>query len=63
MNETLFLYLSVANGNFKRYILASENMKAGDLIKTHNEIPKNPVQVGMMGISYRFHDQFAAICK
>jgi len=34
----------VVNGNFKRYILASENMKAGDLIKTFNEIPKNPVQ-------------------
>jgi len=34
----------VVNGNFKRYILASENMKAGDLIKTYNEIPKNPVQ-------------------
>jgi len=34
----------VANGNFKRYILATENMKPGDLIKTHNEIPRNPVQ-------------------
>lgn len=34
----------VASGNFKRYIIASENMKKGDLIKTHNEIPRNPVQ-------------------
>jgi len=34
----------VANGNFKRWILASENMKVGDLIKTYNEIPRNPVQ-------------------
>jgi len=34
----------VANGNFKRYILASENMKPGDLVKTYNQIPRNPVQ-------------------
>jgi len=34
----------VANGNFKRWILASENMKVGDLVKTYNEIPRNPVQ-------------------
>jgi len=41
--STPFIAL-VANGNHKRYILASENMKAGDLVKTYNEIPKNPVQ-------------------
>lgn len=43
-DETRSAFIAlVANGDFKRYILASENMKAGDLIKTYNEIPKNPV--------------------
>ena len=46
---TKFVFeIAVANGNFKRWILASENMKVGDLIKTYNEIPRNPVQVGEM---------------
>lgn len=53
-NESIihFFSFSVANGNFKRYILASENMKVGNLIKTYNEIPRNPVQVsiGVFGI-------------
>jgi len=44
-DETRNPYIAlVANGNFKRYIVASENMKVGDLVKTYNEIPKNPVQ-------------------
>lgn len=34
----------VAHGNDRRYILASENMKAGDLIKTSGEIPEMPVK-------------------
>lgn len=61
--RTVFIAL-VANGNFKRYILASENMKAGDLIKTHNEIPKNPVQayegdaypIGALGVGTVVHN-------
>lgn len=32
----------VAHGNTKRYILATRNMKKGDLIRTSCEIPKNP---------------------
>ena len=32
----------VGSGNHKRYILATENMKAGDLIKTSGEIPDVP---------------------
>ena len=32
----------IGHGNTLRYILATENMKVGDLIKTSGEIPKNP---------------------
>jgi len=34
----------IAHGNTQHYILATENLKVGDLIKTSNEIPKNPVK-------------------
>lgn len=34
----------VASGNSKRYILASDTMKPGDLIKTSGEIPDIPVK-------------------
>jgi large subunit ribosomal protein L2 len=33
---------SIGHGNTLRYILATENLKVGDLVKTSNEIPKNP---------------------
>jgi len=32
----------IGHGNTLRYILATENLKVGDLVKTSNEIPKNP---------------------
>jgi large subunit ribosomal protein L2 len=32
----------IGHGNTLRYILATENLKEGDLIKTSCEIPKNP---------------------
>ena len=32
----------VASGNHKRYIIATENMKVGDLVKTHGDIPDVP---------------------
>lgn len=32
----------VGHGNTLRYILATENLKVGDLIKTSGEIPRNP---------------------
>lgn len=32
----------IGHGNTLRYILATENLKVGDLIKTSGEIPKNP---------------------
>lgn len=35
----------VANGGHRRWIIASENMKPGDIIKTTNIIPKNPIRV------------------
>ena len=34
----------VARGGHKRWIVASENMKPGDIIKTINVIPRNPVE-------------------
>jgi large subunit ribosomal protein L2 len=40
-DRTAFIAL-VAHANIKRYILASENMKVGDLIKTSGELTKNP---------------------
>jgi len=64
-DETRNPYIAlVANGNFKRYILASENMKVGDLVKTYNEIPKNPVQafegdaypIGALAVGTVFHN-------
>ncbi|XP_015783657.1 39S ribosomal protein L2, mitochondrial [Tetranychus urticae] len=33
----------VANGGFKRWIIASENMKPGDIITTSRVMPKNPI--------------------
>lgn len=33
----------VASGNHKRWILAEENMKAGDIIRSYADIPKTPV--------------------
>ena len=32
----------IGHGNTLRYILATENLKVGDLVKTSGEIPKNP---------------------
>ena len=32
----------IGHGNTMRYILATENLKVGDLVKTSGEIPKNP---------------------
>jgi large subunit ribosomal protein L2 len=32
----------IGHGNTLRYILATENLKIGDLVKTSGEIPKNP---------------------
>jgi large subunit ribosomal protein L2 len=32
----------IGHGNTLRYILATENLKVGDLVKTSSEIPKNP---------------------
>ncbi|CAF0878890.1 unnamed protein product [Rotaria sordida] len=34
----------IGHGNTPRYILATENLKVGDLVKTSGEIPKNPVK-------------------
>jgi len=42
-DRTAFLAL-VAHGNSKRYILATQNMKVGDLIRTSAEIPRLAVQ-------------------
>jgi large subunit ribosomal protein L2 len=42
-DRTAFIAL-VAHGDTKRYILATQNMKVGDLIKTSCEIPLLPVQ-------------------
>ena len=41
-DRTAYLAL-VAHGDVKRYILATENMKVGDLIRTSCEIPRVPV--------------------
>jgi large subunit ribosomal protein L2 len=40
-----YLIALVANGGHRRWIIASENMKPGDIIKTTNIIPKNPIRV------------------
>lgn len=40
-----FLLALVANGGHKRWIIASEHMKPGDVIKTTNIISRNPVRV------------------
>ena len=42
-DRTGFLAL-VAHANIKRYILATQNMKVGDLIRTSQEIPLLPVK-------------------
>ena len=42
-DRTSFLAL-VAHADIKRYILATQNMKVGDLIRTSQEIPKIPVK-------------------
>ncbi|CAF3068450.1 unnamed protein product [Rotaria socialis] len=34
----------IGHGNTLRYILATENLKVGDLVKTSGDIPKNPVK-------------------
>lgn len=44
-DDTRTAYLAlVAGGNKKRYIVASENMKAGDLIKTSGKVSAMPVR-------------------
>lgn len=35
----------VGNGDNLRYIIATENMKAGDIIKTSRAIPRNPGKI------------------
>lgn len=42
-DRTAFIAL-VAHADVKRYILATENMKVGDLIRTSGEIPRIPVK-------------------
>jgi large subunit ribosomal protein L2 len=42
-DRTAFLAL-IAHADVKRYILATENMKVGDLIRTSSEIPRLPVK-------------------
>ena len=42
-DRTAFIAL-VAHADSKRYILATENMKIGDLIRTSQEIPRVPVK-------------------
>ncbi len=42
-DRTGFIAL-VAHADIKRYILATENMKVGDLIRTSGEIPRVPVK-------------------
>jgi large subunit ribosomal protein L2 len=42
-DRTGFIAL-VAHADIKRYILATENMKVGDLIRTSGEIPRLPVK-------------------
>ncbi|KAI1301317.1 39S ribosomal protein L2, mitochondrial [Halotydeus destructor] len=39
------LIAMVANGGHKRWIIASENMKPGDIVKTTNIIPRKPIRV------------------
>lgn len=41
--RTSFVAL-VGSGDELKYILATENMKPGDIIKTHKGIPRNPVR-------------------
>jgi len=40
-----YLIALVANGGHRRWIIATENMKPGDIIKTTNIIPRNPIRV------------------
>lgn len=40
-----YLLALVARGGHKRWIMATENMKPGDVITTTNIIPRNPVRV------------------
>lgn len=40
-----FLLALVARGGFRRWIMASEHMKPGDIVRTHNIIPRNPIRV------------------
>ena len=40
-----YLLALVANGGYRRWIIAGENMKPGDIIKTTNIIPRNPIRV------------------
>ena len=42
-DRTAFIAL-VAHGDIKRYILATDNMKVGDLIRTSSEIPRTTVK-------------------
>lgn len=35
----------VARGGHRRWIMAGENTKPGDIIRTHNTIPRNPMRV------------------
>ncbi|KAF7408004.1 hypothetical protein HZH66_002541 [Vespula vulgaris] len=41
--RTCFVAL-IGSGDDLKYILATENMKSGDIIKTHRGIPRNPVR-------------------
>lgn len=42
-DRTAFIAL-VGHADIKRYILATQNMKVGDLIRTSGEIPRVPVK-------------------
>ena len=41
MNRSAKLAM-VAHGEHKRYIIATENMKVGDIIRTHSALPRTP---------------------
>lgn len=45
----------VASGNQKRWLLATENMKAGDLITTSSEIPRIPGWKRIMKMKYSIY--------
>lgn len=59
-----FLVALVARNGHKRWIVASENCKPGDIIRTHNIIPKNPIiakegevwPVGALAAGTRIHN-------